>query len=189
MTEGTSSSSGFPEQTPSSQLRRSPQVNVPSPVISLLCFAWPLFPGPCLSLLCYGSVTLCPDRFSVPLKVLTFPSSEGILQAIFFLRPCSLCMWSYTGLRAKHSLKLHWKRAVSACAEEALFWRSRDGCATSGNMDMTVVTTSRVNHSTNSSVWLSWSGIVGNCISVSLSIKYIYKMTIKNISLNWQCGP
>lgn len=50
MTEGTSSSSGCPEQTPSSQRPRSPQVNGRSPVISLLCAAWPLFPGPCLFL-------------------------------------------------------------------------------------------------------------------------------------------
>lgn len=117
MTEGTSSSSGSPEQTPSSQRPRSHQVNDPFPVLNLLSAAWPLFPGPCLSLLRYGSVTLCLERFSVPLRFLTFPSLEGILRAVSFL-----CPWSW--LRAKHSLKLRWKRAVGACAEGALFWEA-----------------------------------------------------------------
>lgn len=114
MKEGTSSSSGSPELTPSSQRPRSPQVNVPSPVLSLLCAAWPLFPGPCLSLLHYGSVTLCLERFSVPLRVLTFPSFEGILRAVSFLCPCSLCTWSSAGLRAKRPKS----------AEGALFWEA-----------------------------------------------------------------
>lgn len=48
---------------------------------------------------------------------------------------------------------------------------------------MTVVTTSRVNHSTNSTKQTPLCGGVGPVLSVTGAFTYIYKMNINNILL------
>lgn len=59
MIRGTSWSSGFPEQTPSSQHPRSPQVNVLSPAARRPCALRPLLPATWRSLWPSGCATLC----------------------------------------------------------------------------------------------------------------------------------